>query len=282
MIYIIIPVLNRWPYTKACLESLRRQTYKKFTIVVVDHGSEDGTSEQIAAGFPGTIVLQGDKSMWWTSATNMGILYALQRGATHILTLNNDLVVGEEYLAELSAASMASPSAIIGSVSLNIDAPEQVVFAGVRWNPWNSKYRSSLPAPMTYSELRAYRLNISSDLLPGRGTLIPAPIFEEIGLFDDAIFPHYMADEDLSLRAAKAGHELLVNTRCVVLSHVAATGIAKKGKGLSSLIETFTSKKSPGKLSVRWNWATRHGKIPVLYFFMDLGRVFVSQLFKNF
>ncbi|HEY4111806.1 glycosyltransferase family 2 protein [Puia sp.] len=283
MIYIVIPVYNRWAYTKACLESLRRQTNKKFVTVVVDHGSEDGTAANIAAEFPDTVVLKGDKSMWWTSATNLGVRYALQHQATHILTLNNDLRVGEEYLAALREAAAANPRAIIGSVSLNIDAPEQVVFAGVRWSPWNSKYRNPIPVDMNYSQLKARVLNIPSNLLPGRGTLIPEAVFREIGLFDDEIFPHYMADEDFSLRAVKAGYSLLVNTRCVVFSHVAATGLAeKKKKGLSYLRESFTSKKSPSKLSVRWNWASRHGKIPIFYFFMDFGRVFVSQLFKSF
>ena len=283
MVYIIIPVLNRWAYTKACVESLRRQTEKEFVTVVVDHGSEDGTAACLALDYPEVVVLRGDRSMWWTSATNMGVRFALEQKATHILTLNNDLQVGREYIAEMKKLAKINERAIIGSVSLDIDSPERVVFAGVRWNSWNSKYKSSVPPELTYTQLRAGQQTIASDLLPGRGTLIPARAFAEIGLFDDEIFPHYMADEDFSLRAAKAGYSLLVSTHCTVLSHVAATGIAaKQKKGLPYLRESFTSKKSPSKLSVRWHWASRHGKIPIVYFFMDFGRVFVSQIFKSF
>ena len=51
MIYIIIPVFNRWNFTVECLNSLINQTYKKFKIIVVDHGSTDGTSFNIKNEF---------------------------------------------------------------------------------------------------------------------------------------------------------------------------------------------------------------------------------------
>jgi GT2 family glycosyltransferase len=78
MIYIVIPVFNRWQFTQPCLQSLREQTYRNFKVIVVDHGSTDGTSEYINKEFPEALVLLGNESMWWTAATNLGVKYAIE------------------------------------------------------------------------------------------------------------------------------------------------------------------------------------------------------------
>jgi GT2 family glycosyltransferase len=283
MIYIIIPVFNRWNYTSDCLQSLFRQTNLAFIAVVVDHGSTDGTSERIRSEFSKVVVLKGDSSMWWTAATNLGVRYALEKNAKYILTLNNDLVVPADYIGRLYEAAAVHQRAIIGSVSLNIVRPEKVIFAGVHWNPWNSTYKGVEEARLPYAALKTERKTIKTDLLPGRGTLIPSEAFKTIGLFDEKYFPHYMADEDFSARAVEAGYQLFIVTDCVVFSHVDAAGLkaGARKRGVPYLKETFTSIKSPSKLSVRWNWAVKHGKIPVLYFFIDFIRVFLSQLIKS-
>jgi GT2 family glycosyltransferase len=284
MIYIVIPVFNRWHFTKACLESLMAQTNGEFVTVVVDHGSTDGTSQCIRSQFPKVIVLTGDERMWWTAATNAGVKYALDKKADYILTLNNDLVVEKDYIDNLVLSAGAYPKSLIGSVSLDIDHPEKVMFAGGTWNAWISKYRSAVDLQKPYSVLKDQYPTVSSDLLPGRGTLIPATAFSEAGLFDEVNFPHYMADEDFSLRAQQIGYSLLVSTRCVVFSHVGATGLngeAKKKKTIAHLKADFTSTKSPSKFSVRWQWARKHGKAPIIYFAIDIGRVVYSNLKKR-
>jgi GT2 family glycosyltransferase len=222
--------------------------------------------------------------MWWTAATNAGVKYALDKDADHILTLNNDLVAAKDYIGNLASAALDNPNAIIGSVSLDIDHPESIKFAGIRWNAWVSKYRSAVDINKPYSVFRGQFASVNTDLLPGRGTLIPAKAFREAGLFDEVNFPHYMADEDFSIRARKRGYALIVDTRCVVFSHVDATGLNgqhKNKKGIAHFKADFTSIKSPTKLSVRWKWALKHGKLPVMYFMIDLGRVVYSNLRKR-
>lgn len=45
LVSIIIPVYNASPYIGRCIRSIQRQTYKKLEIIVIDDGSDDGTSE---------------------------------------------------------------------------------------------------------------------------------------------------------------------------------------------------------------------------------------------
>ena len=44
---------------------------------------------------------------------------------------------------------------------------------------------------------------VQSDLLTGRGTLIPITAFKTYGVYDAGRFPHYAADEDFSLTCKK-------------------------------------------------------------------------------
>lgn len=282
MIYVVIPVFNRWGYTNSCLRSLAHQTFTEYQVVVVDHGSTDGTSENIRKTYPNVIVLRGDDSMWWTAATNVGVQFAIENNARFVLTLNNDLIVDVDYLKTLIEFYHENPNSLIGSVSCDINNPQKIVFSGNKWMPLLAKYQSACDNLQPYSSfIKKYNL-IEADLLPGRGTLIPIQVFHKFGLFNSISFPHYMADEDLSLRAKRGGYKLYINPKSVVFSHVEATGLNNihKQKNFKYWKDMFTSIRSPNNFKVRWNWAHNHTKIPFLYFFVDYGRILLSQLTK--
>lgn len=48
---IIVPMFNTGPRLKTCLESILRQTYPEFEVIVVNDGSTDGNSRRIAKSF---------------------------------------------------------------------------------------------------------------------------------------------------------------------------------------------------------------------------------------
>jgi len=98
MLYIIIPIFNRIEYTKGCLLSLYKQTYKNFKIVVINDGSTDGSGKVLERDFPSVHVINGDGNLWWTAATNLGVKFALKNGADYILTLNNDTIATPDFL----------------------------------------------------------------------------------------------------------------------------------------------------------------------------------------
>ncbi len=279
MIYIVIPVFNRWHYTKDCLFSLQTQTYKKFKIIVVDHGSTDGTSKNINAEFPEVIVLKGDQSMWWAAATNVGVKYALASNADYLLTLNNDLVVNSDYLKNIIDATIHNTKAIIGSLSADKKDYNRIVFTGTKWNKWTAKYRPSVEILNLPNYCKANKF-IKSDLLPGRGTLIPVKAFKDVGLFDDENFPHYAADEYFSFICRKSGYDLIIPTNVIVYSEVEATGLKNErySRNLTLWKEMFTSIRSPLNLKYRWIWAVKCSPLPPIYFFIDLCRIIFSQI----
>lgn len=219
MIYIVIPVFNRWHFTKACLEQLQKQSYKNYKIIIVDDGSTDDTAYYLEKEYPEVIVLKGDGSLWWTGGINLGIEYALKNGANFILSLNNDTLPRENYLEELIEASKVKPDSLIGSTGINTKT-QKINFCGEQIN-WITDSGKSLIQEI---DIKKKRQLLKVSYFPGRGLLIPKKVFEAIGLFDQKAFPHYMADFDFTLRAIKAGFEIYCNVDAQLGTYPEASG----------------------------------------------------------
>ena len=217
--------------------------------------------------------------MWWTAATNIGVKYSLNENANYVLTLNNDLIVNPDYLQNIFDASVQRTNSIIGSISVDKNNQKRIVYTGTKWNKWTAKYRPSVEMKkfQEYSILNKF---ITSNLLPGRGTLIPIKAFKDAGLFDEKNFPHYLADEEFSLRCSKLGYELIIPTNTIVYSQVEATGLKNihNSKNIKYFKDLFTSIRSPLNLKYRWRWAAKCAPFPPIYFFIDFCRIIISQL----
>lgn len=280
MIYIVIPVHNRRHYTLGCLACLSRQTVTTQQVIVIDDGSTDGTREQIRINFPNTIVLTGDGSLWWAGATNLGIRYVLQTFSLtdddFILTLNDDTKVDPGYLSSLLTAYQAHKPCIVGSVSVDVKLPRQLLYAGTGLNlrvpnieNWaNTRFKNS------YDLLRTTSPYLLSDSLPGRGMFIPRAVFDTIGDFDDQRFRHHMADLDFSIRARRAGFPLVVSSSSVVYEYTDATGVnMNQPMSLEQFVKALSAIKSPVNYRIRYHFAMKHARLPLVYFTVDMLRI---------
>jgi GT2 family glycosyltransferase len=131
MLYIIIPVFNRWHYTRECLESLRLQTNQDFRTVVVDDGSTDETAAALARDYPEVEVVTGDGNLFWTAGVNAGIRRALALGADRVMTLNNDVVTAPDFVAQMLAAADQHPTAVLGALEFDANSGE-AIYGGER------------------------------------------------------------------------------------------------------------------------------------------------------
>ncbi len=220
MIYIVIPVYNRKELTRGCLESLQQQIFREFSIIVVDDGSSDGTSEMIKDEHPDVKLIHGDGTLWWAGSVNEGIRYALSvcQPDDYILTLNDDLIVPVDYLSGLSTAADIHPDAIIGSVETTIDDPKTIKSGGIYVN-WRTAKVKVLNKGKSLDEfLNGFCTKVSR--VTGRGTLFPSQVFREVGLYDEWHIKQ-CADTELPVRANfKFGYPLFVSYDAVVFSHV--------------------------------------------------------------
>lgn len=255
MIFIVIPVYNRLVFTIGCLDALRNQTVKDFSIIVVDHGSTDRTSEYINQNYPEVHLINGDSTMWWSAASNLGIRSALSLGATHILTLNNDTLPLVDYVENLYRDNeLMGDDALIGSSAISAVTGD-VIYQGERVN-W---FRESSQR-IVISEYHTTNRVVDVSLFPGRGLLIPVKVFNKVGLFDDIAFPHYMADYDFTLRAKKAGFQLYcsLNAKIGIFPEESGANQLKIRKSLQAYKQHLFGMKGGANLPLFFRYVFRH------------------------
>jgi GT2 family glycosyltransferase len=271
MIHVVIPVLNRWGFTEPCLNALRQQTSQEFRVIVVDHGSTDGTRERIADGFPEVTLLLGDLSMWWTGATNLGVRRALAEGTEAVVTLNNDTVPTNVYIEQLLAGFRATGEvALIGSAAFD-ETTGDLISTGecVNW------LIDTATPPTGRPEMLHGVALLSCERYPGRGLLVPTRVFRSIGLFDEVAFPHYLADYDFSLRARAAGFGLYCATAATLGTYPDETtaNVLVRQKSLRCYLQHLFTRRGGAELTSFYRYAFRHCPYYALPTFLAIGTV---------
>ena len=82
-------------YVFDCLESLMRQSYRDFSVMIIDNGSDDGTVEFIRSNYPTVSVLQNFKNFGFSKANNQGIQLSKSE---YVLVMNPDVVLTDNFL----------------------------------------------------------------------------------------------------------------------------------------------------------------------------------------
>src|ERR1700740_1939310 len=78
-VFVVMPVFNRWQFTRDCIEDLRRQTYPLLSIIASDGGSTDGTRANLRE-YKDVALVYDNTERWWAGSTALGIDEALRRG----------------------------------------------------------------------------------------------------------------------------------------------------------------------------------------------------------
>lgn len=75
-----------------------RQTFRDFSILVIDNGSDDGLVQFIRANYPTVSVLQNFRNLGFAKANNQGILLSKSE---YVLAVNPDVILAEDFLRQL-------------------------------------------------------------------------------------------------------------------------------------------------------------------------------------
>ena len=254
---VVIPTFNRKATVLAGLKSLFEEIPADHQVIVVDSGSSDSTGESIRMLYSQVLLVQGDDSMWWTAATNLGICKARELGCSHVLTYNDDNIATPGLFTSLAEAIRLFPQSIISAVCCYLDRPDTVFFAG-RMRAKNSDRFYYLDHNSPVLDLdRGVRV---VDLLHGMCTLVPMNVFDTIGLFDESAFPFLFADDDFALRSVKAGFDLRVSLDARVLNDRSKTGINPYDRRLGpiGISRLLISRRSTFQISARTRFLWRH------------------------
>jgi len=200
---IVIVNWNTYDVTRECLLSLRKVTYHKATIVLVDNASSDASADRLAVEFNEVVVIKNRDNLGFAGGSNVGIERALELGSRYILLLNSDTTVDPEFLSLMvEAAENDSEIGILNPTIFNVNSVKPW-YAGGNLNLW-----TGVPRHRQRVGRRAKRAQGTVDVsfITGCAFLIRASVVRQIGLLDEAFFLAY-EDADWSIRARRAGYK---------------------------------------------------------------------------
>jgi GT2 family glycosyltransferase len=204
---IIIPAFGGLDQTRHCLQALGESHYRDFEIILVDHGISDAISRLAKDEFPRVTCLRGPADLWWSGASNLGIRHALEAGSQWLMLLNHDCYVQPD---------------TIGTLLNNIENNEKLIIAPVQHTLRKRRDIIGITScfllgfPTIVPPAAWYRFRHPAGLVPtaliggGRGVIVSATIFQQVGMLDAEHLPHYYADHDFYFRCRKAGVQLFI------------------------------------------------------------------------
>jgi GT2 family glycosyltransferase len=192
--------------TRACLDSLLAAGYPAHEIVVVDNDSGNGEAAALESEFAGRArIVASARNLGYGGAANLGLEFAIERGAAYAWALNNDTIVDTGSVARLVEAMEGD--AAFGAVSPVIDAPigpeapNGIWYAGGVANAAKASTRHILepiePRPGI----------VPTGFVTGCAMFIRVGALSRTGLFWPELFL-YWEDVDLCYRLAAAGWKL--------------------------------------------------------------------------
>jgi GT2 family glycosyltransferase len=213
---VIVANWNRRDLLRACLKSLDNQTATEFEIIVVDNGSEDGSTEMVEREFAQVRLIRNSENRGFCAANNQGI-EASQ--AEFIALLNNDAEASPGWLkALLDSLGGRADCGMAASKILVWEDPSRIDKAGHLIYPdgQNRGRGSGEPDRGQYD-------GIEETLWPdGCAALYRRRMLAEIGGFDEDLFA-YADDAELGLRARIAGWRCVYAPEAVVRHHRGST-----------------------------------------------------------
>jgi GT2 family glycosyltransferase len=207
---VVIVNWNGRDYLKECLNSLRRQTWKEFEIILLDNGSTDGSVEYVEENFPGWVrILANERNEGFSGGNNRGIRAA---SGKYIVLLNNDAQADPRWLEELVKVAGENPRAGMLACKIYLQGGSKIID-----NVGHLIYRDGLNRGRgrLEADLGQYEKMEEVFFPSGCAALYRREMLDEVGLFDEDFFA-YGDDTDLGIKGRLAGWKCLYVPKAVV------------------------------------------------------------------
>jgi GT2 family glycosyltransferase len=205
---IVLVCWNNREYLEGCLRSLYESkidfTYEE---LVVDNGSSDGSQAMLATKYPQANLIQNDRNLGLSRASNQGILASLGH---YVLLLNNDTMVNGPSLNALVEFMNHHPDAgAAGGTLLNQDGSLQATYSefSTLWQEFmiatglGHLFWPNYPDHGISNEIKVVDWLSSACLILRRSAL------DQVGLLDEQYFI-YGDEADLQYRLKRAGWKI--------------------------------------------------------------------------
>jgi Predicted glycosyltransferases len=205
---IIIPNFNGKQFLKTCLDSISKQNYSSYDIIIVDNASSDGSVQYISENYPEFALIQNGDNRGFAAAVNQGIMIS---SSEYIFLLNNDVELEPDCISNLIKCiekdknTFAVSSKMVQYTDRNKmdDAGDEYTIFG-----WTRKVGDGKSPDLYTTERETFSACAGA-------ALYRKSILDEIGYFDENFFA-YMEDVDISYRARIRGYKCVYCPEAVV------------------------------------------------------------------
>ena len=200
---VIVVNWNGKALLSECFESLRTQVYTRFSTILVDNGSTDGSVDFVRKEFPEVRIIALSENAGFSIANNIAIRSV---NSDYVALLNNDAVAHPFWLKNLVTALESTPEAgLAASKILLYEKRDAIDRAG---DSYTTAGTGLLRGRGADADADAYDQREWVFGACAAAGLYRRRMLKEIGLFDEDFFLLY-EDVDLSFRAQ------LSNYRCL-------------------------------------------------------------------
>lgn len=225
-VYLVLLNWNGKEDTLECLASLQKVGYPRFWTLLVDNGSTDGSVETIRASYPNIPIFESRANLGFAEGNNIGIRWALQKGADWILLLNNDTIVAPDFLERFLEAAQKKPQAkILGAKIYRYDEPKCIDHLGGFWDPVTAEFAS--PVKGQRDDDVSFETMEKVDYVCGAALMMHRSVPETVGLLESRFFL-FWEETDLCFRAKRAGFESWTAPKAKVWHKVSSSFIGGK------------------------------------------------------
>ncbi|PKO17680.1 MAG: hypothetical protein CVU39_04150 [Chloroflexi bacterium HGW-Chloroflexi-10] len=203
-IWVITLNWNNSIDTIDCVNSLQNQTFKNFSILIVDNGSTDNSPAILKNKFPDIPIIENKKNFGFAKGFNIGINYADSNNAKLFLILNNDTVLDPLFFEKILKGYEDYPDAgVFAPIIYFQKYPEKIWSHGGYINPILLEKRTTTNFSIDSSGSN------ERTFFTGCCLLVKKETFETVGKFDEKFFLYY-EDMDFSLRVYQKKIKMLL------------------------------------------------------------------------
>ncbi|HEX3568981.1 MAG TPA: glycosyltransferase family 2 protein [Candidatus Saccharimonadales bacterium] len=227
-VVVVIPNWNGGPDLPTSIDSIISQSYKDFTLVIVDNGSSDDSRtiiEQYQRKDPRIRSVYRDKNYGFTGGVNPGIEIAIQENAAFVTLFNNDARADKDWLKHLVDFLQQHPSYGIAACTILHADGKTIDSTADQYTIWG------IPFPRGRDEPATSRYNEDTEIFGASGgaSMYRVSMLKQIGMFDQDFFAYY-EDIDLSFRAQLAGWKIAFVPQSVVYHEQGKTSTRLAGR----------------------------------------------------
>ena len=205
---IIIPNFNGKQFIKLCLDSIRKQDYSFYELIIVDNGSSDGSVEYINEYYPELTLIENKENLGFAAAVNQGIKSS---SSEYVFLLNNDVELESDCVSNLlkciekdeNIFAVSSKMVQYNDRNKMDDAGDEYTILG-----WTCKVGDGKSPDLYTSKRETFSACAGA-------AIYRKDILDKLKYFDENFFA-YMEDVDISYRARIWGYKCVYCPEAVV------------------------------------------------------------------